>query len=143
MSRFGVSPEKEKELLERMARVGIGEGDLLEKFIRSSGAGGCRLGLRIDAPVVCRAPRGVAQGVVGLVDTRRLTLGLVAGVAGEAVGVPHLHQDLPRTTHCRVVRTAVDPQRVVMRTRTSHARMSRAVRALEGPLSQRGRCWPG
>lgn len=40
MSRFGVSPEKEKELLDRMARWGILESDLVEKFIRSSGAGG-------------------------------------------------------------------------------------------------------
>ncbi|MCX5834682.1 MAG: peptide chain release factor-like protein [Deltaproteobacteria bacterium] len=35
-----VSLEKEKELLERMNRLGISEGDLQETFIRSSGPGG-------------------------------------------------------------------------------------------------------
>jgi len=37
---FGVSPEKEKALLERMARLGIKEETLIEKFIRSGGHGG-------------------------------------------------------------------------------------------------------
>lgn len=40
MGRFGVSPEKEKQLMERMARWGVREADLDEKFVRSSGAGG-------------------------------------------------------------------------------------------------------
>jgi len=40
MSLFNVSPEKEKELLERMERLGIHENDLTESFIRSSGPGG-------------------------------------------------------------------------------------------------------
>jgi protein subunit release factor B len=35
-----VSIEKEKELLERMQRLGLSEGDLQETFIRSSGPGG-------------------------------------------------------------------------------------------------------
>jgi len=37
---FGVSPEKEKALEERMAELGIREEDLVEKFIRSGGHGG-------------------------------------------------------------------------------------------------------
>ena len=37
---FGVSKEKEKILLERMARLGIFEKDIDEKFVRSSGKGG-------------------------------------------------------------------------------------------------------
>lgn len=40
MGRFGVSPEKEKQLMERMSRWGVREADLDEKFVRSSGAGG-------------------------------------------------------------------------------------------------------
>ncbi len=37
---FGVSQEKEKALLERLARLGIKEETLIEKFIRSGGHGG-------------------------------------------------------------------------------------------------------
>src|SRR5262245_47841449 len=40
MSRYPVSPAKEKELEERMARLGLRESELEERFIRSSGAGG-------------------------------------------------------------------------------------------------------
>jgi len=40
MGRYGVSEKKEKDLLKRMARWGIKESDIEEKFIRSSGKGG-------------------------------------------------------------------------------------------------------
>jgi protein subunit release factor B len=40
MALFGVSPEKEQALAERMERLGIREEDLVEKFIRSGGHGG-------------------------------------------------------------------------------------------------------
>jgi protein subunit release factor B len=40
MDNYGVSPEKEKILLERMVRLGISEKDIIEKFVRSSGKGG-------------------------------------------------------------------------------------------------------
>ncbi len=40
MATFGVSPEKEQALAERMAGLGIREEDLVEKFIRSGGHGG-------------------------------------------------------------------------------------------------------
>lgn len=38
--RFGVSIEKERELEARLARLGIREDDIVERFIRSSGPGG-------------------------------------------------------------------------------------------------------
>ncbi len=38
--KFGVSEQKEKDLLRRMEQLGIREEDLIEKFIRSSGPGG-------------------------------------------------------------------------------------------------------
>jgi len=38
--KFGVSEKKEKDLFDLMARLGIKEKDLLEKFTRSSGPGG-------------------------------------------------------------------------------------------------------
>lgn len=40
MSRFGVSDSKEKDLADKMARLGIRESDVAEEFIRSSGKGG-------------------------------------------------------------------------------------------------------
>ncbi len=40
MSAFGVSPDKEQALAERMERLGIREEDLVEKFIHSGGHGG-------------------------------------------------------------------------------------------------------
>src|SRR5512136_1818778 len=40
MAIYGVSPEKEQALAERMEKLGIREEDLVEKFIRSGGHGG-------------------------------------------------------------------------------------------------------
>lgn len=40
MATFGVGPEKEQALADRMAELGIREEDLVEKFIRSGGHGG-------------------------------------------------------------------------------------------------------
>ncbi|HVP91203.1 MAG TPA: peptide chain release factor-like protein [Terriglobales bacterium] len=40
MATFGVSPEKEQALAERMERLGLRESDIVEKFIRSGGHGG-------------------------------------------------------------------------------------------------------
>jgi protein subunit release factor B len=38
--KFGVSEKKEKELLEKMRKLGLKEEDLIEKFVLSSGKGG-------------------------------------------------------------------------------------------------------
>jgi peptide chain release factor len=40
MSLFGVRPEKEKALLDRMKELGILDRDLVEKFIHAGGHGG-------------------------------------------------------------------------------------------------------
>lgn len=40
MILFGVSTDKQKDLEERMQRLGIREADLIEKFVRSGGKGG-------------------------------------------------------------------------------------------------------
>jgi protein subunit release factor B len=40
MTRFGVSPKKEQELLQWMEQLGIKESDLEEKFISARGPGG-------------------------------------------------------------------------------------------------------
>ncbi len=40
MTTFGVSPEKEQALRDRMQELGLREEDIIEKFIRSGGHGG-------------------------------------------------------------------------------------------------------
>jgi len=40
MSKYGVTPQREVELLARMAACGLVEGDLEEKHIRAGGPGG-------------------------------------------------------------------------------------------------------
>jgi protein subunit release factor B len=40
MATFGVSPDKEQALADRMEALGIREEDIVEKFIRSGGHGG-------------------------------------------------------------------------------------------------------
>ncbi len=40
MGSFGIGPDKEDALRERLARLGIRDADLVEKFIRSGGHGG-------------------------------------------------------------------------------------------------------
>ena len=40
MPKFKVTPEKEKQLLQLMARLGVKESDLAENFIRGGGHGG-------------------------------------------------------------------------------------------------------
>src|SRR5689334_17994680 len=40
MSKFGVTPQKEAELLARMAACGLREADFDEKYIRAGGPGG-------------------------------------------------------------------------------------------------------
>ena len=40
MATFGVGPEKEQALADRLAALGIRDEDLIEKFIRSGGHGG-------------------------------------------------------------------------------------------------------
>jgi len=40
MATSGVRPDKEQALAERMEKLGIREGDIVEKFIRSGGHGG-------------------------------------------------------------------------------------------------------
>ena len=43
MLSFPVHPDKQKDLLERMARLGVHEEDFEEQFVRASGRGGQKL----------------------------------------------------------------------------------------------------
>ncbi len=56
---FNVTPEKERALVERMARLGVRESDLEERFIRGAGPGGQKVNK--TSAVVClrHVPTGI------------------------------------------------------------------------------------
>ncbi|MBN8548610.1 MAG: peptide chain release factor-like protein [Deltaproteobacteria bacterium] len=59
MSRYGVSIEKEQQLLERMQRLGIREEDLVEAFIRGSGKGGQKINKTSSCVQLTHRPSGI------------------------------------------------------------------------------------
>jgi protein subunit release factor B len=59
MADFGVSFEKEKALRERMARLGIREQDILERFIRSKGPGGQNVNKTSTCVYLKHIPTGI------------------------------------------------------------------------------------
>jgi peptide chain release factor len=59
MPRFPVSPAKEKQLIERMQKLGIREEDLLETFVRSSGAGGQNVNKTSTCVMLVYRPTGL------------------------------------------------------------------------------------
>ncbi|MDD5259105.1 MAG: peptide chain release factor-like protein [bacterium] len=59
MGLFGVSLEKEKTLVEKMARLGIKEQDLVEHFVRSQGKGGQNVNKVSSAVYIKHIPSGV------------------------------------------------------------------------------------
>ncbi len=54
-----ISPEKEKALLERMARLGVAESDLRETFVRSSGPGGQKVNKTSTCVQLVHVPTGL------------------------------------------------------------------------------------
>ncbi len=54
-----VSTEKHAELHQRMAALGFGEEDLLEKFVRGSGAGGQKINKTSNCVFLKHLPSGV------------------------------------------------------------------------------------
>ncbi len=59
MASFPVSPPKEQELQERMARLGVRESDLDESFVRSSGPGGQHVNKTATCVVLVHRPTGL------------------------------------------------------------------------------------
>jgi protein subunit release factor B len=57
---FPVSPEKARALADRMARLGVREGDLDERFIRSGGHGGQNVNKVATCVVLRHAASGLA-----------------------------------------------------------------------------------
>lgn len=59
MLSFGVSPEKMYALLERMARFGIREADLDERFVKGGGAGGQKINKTSSCVWLRHRPSGI------------------------------------------------------------------------------------
>ena len=59
MGLFPVRPEKENDLLDRMARLGLKESDLEEKFIRSQGKGGQKVNKSATCVYLKHLPTGL------------------------------------------------------------------------------------
>ena len=59
MSLFPVSPDKEDQLLRRMADLGIAETDLDEKFIRGGGPGGQKTNKTSSTVCLRHKPTGI------------------------------------------------------------------------------------
>lgn len=60
MPLFPVSPEKQKQLEERMNRLGVRESDLVEEFVRGSGPGGQKINKSSVAVTLRHLPTGLA-----------------------------------------------------------------------------------
>jgi protein subunit release factor B len=59
MARFAVNPEKEKNLLERLQRLGIRDSDIQEKFVRSAGKGGQKVNKASTCVYLKHLPTGI------------------------------------------------------------------------------------
>lgn len=56
---FGVTPKKQQDLEGRMAKIGLREQDLLEKFIHSGGPGGQRVNKASSCVYLKHLPSGL------------------------------------------------------------------------------------
>lgn len=91
MSLFGVTPEKETQLMERMAACGLCEPDLEEQFIRSGGPGGQKVNRSSTCVRLRHKPSGLevkmqqarTQGLNRYYARRRLCELMEAAALGE------------------------------------------------------------
>jgi protein subunit release factor B len=59
MVRYPVHPDKQRDLLERLKRLGIVEEDLEERFVRASGRGGQKLNKTSSCVWLTHKPTGI------------------------------------------------------------------------------------
>ncbi len=90
MPRFPVQPDKQKALEEEMARLGIREEDLEERFVRGAGRGGQKLNKTSSSVWLLHRPSGLqvrcgesrSQGLNRFLARRRLAEALAARAGG-------------------------------------------------------------
>ncbi len=89
--RFPVSADKERELLARLARLGVRDEDLLEKFVRAGGPGGQNVNKtstavylkHLRSGIEVRAQEARSQGLNRYAARKRLVEQLEARESGE------------------------------------------------------------
>lgn len=59
MPLYNVTPKKEKELSDKMQRLGISRKDIIERFIRSSGKGGQKVNKTSSCVYLKHIPSGI------------------------------------------------------------------------------------
>ena len=104
MPLFPVSPEKQKQLEERMARLGLRESDLTEEFVRGSGAGGQKINktsmvviLRHPATgLIVRCQESRSQALNRFLARRLLVEKLEARILGERSEQERLREKIRR-----------------------------------------------
>ena len=103
MAKFGVRPEKEDRLHERMKELGIIEEDIKETFIRSGGPGGqsvnktatCVQIKHIPTGIVVKSQEGRSQGLNRFL-ARRL---LVSRIEKSVLGAESPEEEIRRKIH--------------------------------------------
>ncbi len=90
MAKFGVRPEKEEKLYERMRELGIREEDIRETFVRSGGSGGqnvnktstCVQIKHVPTGIIVKSQKGRTQGLNRFLARRILLSRIEEGLLG-------------------------------------------------------------